>query len=56
MDTCYVCLIQTEKETDVIMLDFDQFKLTSRDSDCQDSLELRYNLPGQPGVRSVVAK
>ena len=31
-------------------------KVTSKESgDCQDSLEIRYNLPGQPGMRSVPA-
>ncbi|KAL8570787.1 hypothetical protein ACOMHN_006937 [Nucella lapillus] len=43
-------LIKADEAGGQVMLDFDVMKVTS-DGDCKDSLELRYNLPGQPGIR-----
>ncbi|KAL8570785.1 hypothetical protein ACOMHN_006935 [Nucella lapillus] len=43
--------IKAGEEGGQVMLNFDVMKVTSYGNDCRDSLEIRYNLPGQPGIR-----
>ena len=47
-----VCVYTQAGESDGrVLLNFDTMKVATNGGDCEDSLEIRYNLPGQPGAR-----
>ncbi|XP_076465381.1 uncharacterized protein LOC143297094 [Babylonia areolata] len=44
-------LIKAGEEGGQVLLNVDELKISSNGRKCLDSLEIRYNLPGQPGLR-----